>query len=493
VKALIVEVRDESGVPIGGVKVVLGPGRFGWAKTADALSTNDVGRVELMAALAEDPKVAFVAPGFLPRVELFSAVFDEYSGVIVLSRGARIRGRVVDERGDPVAGARVTAARLGAVYEWPDGTDHVPVGAVAEGSLTASDNRGDFALTGLTPEARYVIRATQGELSDQLGFPPRATPNQFDKPLDLVVRPLARLGVRVVDEVNGETVGGPLLRCGLTPGTAFVTPPAGSPRSGTNPANWQTYKYFYVARDAAAAEARARAPFVYVNVVASGYALANVQAPIRFGETSYSDVTLKRTSDGGFGTLRIKASLADGSAFTGQLHVSIGRGQVVANFARGVMDQPLRMPAGEHRVLIAGAGPSGFWWEHSTERPLVQIEKDQETLIRVAVTGAPCVLDIVTGTGEPVPSFDLSVWIKREPRGWMGRWTDVPGLQRREGKPIIWLPFGTHEVRANALGKGLGKAVVTIGATGGEQDLRIVLEKAAEIDFEEAARKFDGK
>ena len=65
-----------------------------------------------------------------------------------LPRGAAITGRVLDEFGDPVAGARVQALR----YQLTQGTRHLtPIGIMAQ-----SDDTGAFRLYGLMPGDYYV-------------------------------------------------------------------------------------------------------------------------------------------------------------------------------------------------------------------------------------------------------------------------------------------------------------------------------------------------
>ena len=69
----------------------------------------------------------------------------------ILSRGGVIAGVVVDDGGEPVAGAQVAAMR----YQWVSGTRRL-VPAPSEGSNDRTDDRGGFRLYGLPPGEYYV-------------------------------------------------------------------------------------------------------------------------------------------------------------------------------------------------------------------------------------------------------------------------------------------------------------------------------------------------
>jgi hypothetical protein len=69
----------------------------------------------------------------------------------ILSRGSVITGRIVDDGGDPVAGAQVSAMR----YAFTGGTRRlVPAGG--DGNMRATDDQGTFRLYGLPPGEYYI-------------------------------------------------------------------------------------------------------------------------------------------------------------------------------------------------------------------------------------------------------------------------------------------------------------------------------------------------
>src|SRR5262249_3376796 len=75
-------------------------------------------------------------------------------GEIVVERGRSVRGQVVDENGQGLAGARVVAARrLGNELDRFLGRP----GPYADGQETLSGEAGAFAIEGLAPEARVLL------------------------------------------------------------------------------------------------------------------------------------------------------------------------------------------------------------------------------------------------------------------------------------------------------------------------------------------------
>ena len=81
----------------------------------------------------------------------------------VLSRGAVITGRIVDDGGEPVAGANVTAMR----FQYVSGTQRLVPGG-SEGGNDRTDDQGTYRLFGLAP-GDYFVSATNR--NDNFGPP----------------------------------------------------------------------------------------------------------------------------------------------------------------------------------------------------------------------------------------------------------------------------------------------------------------------------------
>jgi hypothetical protein len=115
---------------------------------------------------------------------------------IALPRGGAVTGRVVDEFGDPVAGARVQSVRFrsiqGARQLMPFGQDQ-------------TDDTGAFRLYGLTPGDYYISAIPQGgmfsdESNDTTGYAPTYYPATTN------VAEAQRVSVAVGEEVSGISI-----------------------------------------------------------------------------------------------------------------------------------------------------------------------------------------------------------------------------------------------------------------------------------------------
>jgi hypothetical protein len=83
----------------------------------------------------------------------------------VLARGGVIAGTVVDDGGEPVAGAQVGALR----YQWMSGTRRL-VPAFGDGSTDRTDDRGGFRLFGLPPGEYYLNAANRNNQFTMAGM-----------------------------------------------------------------------------------------------------------------------------------------------------------------------------------------------------------------------------------------------------------------------------------------------------------------------------------
>ncbi|HEY6178536.1 MAG TPA: carboxypeptidase regulatory-like domain-containing protein, partial [Kofleriaceae bacterium] len=135
-----VAVVDEAGLPIAdaSVQVVVG----GWTSTTQAAAG---GRVRLGPLPRSYWYIAADAPGHAPAAQWASPAEDDVT--IVLVGGSPLSGRIIDESGQPIAGARVTALPY---YHEPGTT---PV---------RSNDRGEFTIPALAP-GHYTLLAVDDE------------------------------------------------------------------------------------------------------------------------------------------------------------------------------------------------------------------------------------------------------------------------------------------------------------------------------------------
>lgn len=176
-RTLFGRVHDVHGAPIAGAEVTVN----GWRDVA-TFSDAD-GRYELKVTGPPYPLLV-QKTGYRERV------FDAYTveGLqrneldIELLPGAAFRGRVVDEAGHAIAGARVTSMGL------------------ARG--TETDAAGQFVFGGAAPDQNHGITVTKP------GFQPTTTvASPGGEPLHIVLRPGLTLTVRVVGD-RGEALAG---------------------------------------------------------------------------------------------------------------------------------------------------------------------------------------------------------------------------------------------------------------------------------------------
>ena len=131
-------------------------------------TTDDQGRFELKELLGGRYTVSASKGGYVPLqygqrrpseqgtpIDLAEGQSVDKVG-IALPRGSVIAGRIVDEYGEPVAGAVVQAMR----YGYANGTRRlVNAGGGAGGANDRTDDQGGFRLFGLTP-GEYVVSAS---------------------------------------------------------------------------------------------------------------------------------------------------------------------------------------------------------------------------------------------------------------------------------------------------------------------------------------------
>lgn len=151
------QVVDAAGVAVGGVRVIAeGEGHYGYRETR----TDEHGRFAFpdlvpgrtWYASVDEPRFARM---YWRGVGAEIAREDELAADVrlVVHPPHEVRGRIVDEAGDGVEGARLTLAR-----EWLPGAERTQQGHLTETLLTAESGlEGRFALTRLNPGRMTVV------------------------------------------------------------------------------------------------------------------------------------------------------------------------------------------------------------------------------------------------------------------------------------------------------------------------------------------------
>ena len=174
-------VADDSGKPLARARVTLSGPAFG----APAVVTDADGRF-LLSSAPGAKSIVVTRTGYA-RVEVVPAPSGPLE--VRLVRGATVSGRVVDDRGEPVIAARVTAE-----------SSPTPAGA-ASLAAALTDDRGEYRLHGLPQGALklHVVTAgaapaTQGSGDTMLRGPNRYTTfypgvRTYEEGAELVIRP----------------------------------------------------------------------------------------------------------------------------------------------------------------------------------------------------------------------------------------------------------------------------------------------------------------
>jgi hypothetical protein len=188
-------IRDKgTGKPIAGIEI-----RFGSRDLSELLPmalTDAEGRYEAIAPPGEkslfylsDAKGYLKPPqGYLGPVGGNQLAIGPTDGqtlpVIELDRGAALRGSVVDESGNPVAGARIEGkwTQLGEAFKGANGA----TGRLMRTFSTngTSDDRGEFLLQGIHPGANVLLEANLGNAWTDRPQPAAAG---TDTPVKLVI------------------------------------------------------------------------------------------------------------------------------------------------------------------------------------------------------------------------------------------------------------------------------------------------------------------
>ncbi|TAJ23315.1 MAG: sigma-70 family RNA polymerase sigma factor [Planctomycetota bacterium] len=182
-----------SGAPIAGA--VVGEG-WTFHRTA---TTDEHGRYRLEGFAVNGWQELYArAPGFATAqfVQLPAAENGEMRADFELARGHRARGRVVDGRGEPIAGAYVGAVA----------SEYTAQGQDIDWISTRCDEQGRFELDGLDPKLRHcALVSAEGHATKVYDFPAEESAQAELDLGDLPLEAPALIAGRVVDE-HGEPI-----------------------------------------------------------------------------------------------------------------------------------------------------------------------------------------------------------------------------------------------------------------------------------------------
>ena len=306
-----------------------------------------------------------VADGYLPTLR---SLQDEPEISVRLTRGLSIVGRVVDQSGSPLAGARVWASLESNRVAWPNTPHFLRLGELAAGAEGYSDAAGYYKLRGLSPDTRYVLRCSKPQHTFA-GWqdPPVVFPGSGEAP-DLVLRGACRLSVRAVDMDTGEAV--PNLECRFVYKLRDVMPPIdyqsgdaatpGAPEGGFLPEGW--VRVTLARNNRAVPDDRFKTK---VLCSAPGFGTVFKEIPLTEGAVS-AEIPMQKTSQQPWGSVQFSFRFRTSRLpFSGELLMRVwaedGRtsGNARVHVVEGRAEECVPLPLGRYRFSFAGLGSGG--------------------------------------------------------------------------------------------------------------------------------------
>ncbi len=206
-------VVDEADAPVAGAEVRLLPalpaqrmrlsgmhaGRGDGVPSAQASDAEGRFTIPDLAAGRYDLEVlaAGFAPASVPGVQVAEGEGAVDLGTVILVAGATVEGEVRDPQGTAIAGAEIRVQSSG-------GAGFRSVASGGDGPAATSDAAGRFEIVDQRPGKRLALAVTKAGYSSSLVSGVEAPTSE---PLEVVLRPAARLAGRVVDERQRPIAG----------------------------------------------------------------------------------------------------------------------------------------------------------------------------------------------------------------------------------------------------------------------------------------------
>jgi hypothetical protein len=523
-----VVVRDRDGLPVGDASAYLAEPGESAVVSERVVRTDAAGRFRLSVEDGVPGRVHVWASALRPWREPEARV-GARDLVIRLGDGALIEGRVLDERDDPVEGARVFCHFRGNRLAWPHGPGSMRLDGLSDGAEAVSDAQGKFQLTGLPEAGSFQLGAEKPRWRRSRIFRgtksyERMRAETVDLPTvvpgsrDIVVRmrPLARLGLHAINRDTGTWIEGvkPRFREYIDPpsltrgragyvGAEDVAMPVGYDASPSARTEWswqpgdEERVFVYFARDVGPDQRLPPRFPVEVEVRAWAHAERLVATSITFGETERVDVEMQPTFSGEAHPIRFAARFEGGKPFTGRLQVSLGEATDELAFTNGLADRDLSMPIGLHTLGLSGAGWSGEYWVPAGADAEVDVgpPPHETEPFPLTLRGESVRLHVRDEEDRAVDGFSLRVVIpwrgasktggRRgfEDHGWLHGW-DLEARAESSARTLLWLPPGANRIQIMLSGVGSAAAEVECFADGRESDvtLRLARDPPGDVD-----------
>ncbi len=429
--------------------------------THRAATTGDDGVFRLTVDRHDPSWIRVQAPGYLPQDAPLPAVNEMPE--ILLHRGASIRGVVVADSGEPLAGARVWCALPSNRVAWPNVRTSIPASGPAAGSEAVSSTNGEFVLEGLDASREYVLRGAKPGWGDR-SRARRVVPT--GETASIVLCPTATLSVSCMDAATGLPVTAVSLLWSTPRGFSQLSTTAYARATGALPAREDpSHLTIRLLRTDPGVDSD-RELTLRFRACGFGYQDERGFVRLRLAEAQDATVLMRPLASTRLGSVRFSAAYPGGLPYSGYLVLRCAGGagpvpgSVEIAFDEGRSERAVLLPAGALTVRIVGARKSGFWWKPAGPPAEVLVEGASGVqAIRLVVEGNEVRLDVRDPAGRRVRGFDVEVFREGRSRGSWSIW-DVPRWEE-EGRalprfPALMLPPGTSrvEVRVPELGAG---------------------------------------
>jgi len=359
----------------------------------------------------------------------------------------------------------------------------VPASREAFGAEAVTDENGTFTLQGLLPDVVYSVDAEKVHYTLR---PPRPKVLPAASPVRVVMRPLARWKVTIVDAVTGDVVPNALLVGGSrSPALVPLSGPARFVTKGLELGPDQ--RVAGMARDDPDGLGLTPDVRVRFQVFAPNYHRKEFYVEPRMGE----DVPLVVKLDPvrlDLEKVRLGARLSDGSRYTGTLEIVRSGGIDVLRFVDGIAQTPIRLPPGEQRFGVRGGHAPGTWWRPVPGGADVVVASGEsaEEVHWLDLRGARIALTVTGSKGERYDKFDLDV-IEKGRAARPGFFRSFAAACTRDAAlfsssevspppgPFLFLHPGEYELVVNVPGRGYAKSttIVEEGVTEATVDLHL--------------------
>lgn len=467
---------DETGVGLADARVAWVDG----AKTATPATTDEAGQaaIQRLPGVGSREPISVWLRGYVNEI-----VPGPSSGeplVVRLRRGVSISGVVRDDRGEPVAGARVVVSYVGASFRvWPRRIERVPARAAAGGDAI-TNARGEWEVQGLLPGMAFRVIAQAPAYFPQ-GRAPRVVAPQTG--VDVLLVPTAPWSVTFRDRSTGDVVE--LVRWHLRYPSelAAIGLPVGAEPHELREA--QGSSKGLAKRRVAFAIERGEVSTIQLHAQAAGYIDARVHLDLVLGKVSEFTVLLTPER---VGFTRVVLQLPKERTETPQdRFLLVADNQVLAKvtFDDKGRSGALKVPRRDVDAYLQGDSARSLWWRHNgtpIRLPLGSQTGTGVMTVNVKLPHGRVPLRVLGPDGSEQTEFGLRVLTSGRTTPWAALWAERYAAESAQTAhdthlPELMLPPGEWSLEVFVKGIGFAKARASVALNGKAAPVQLKLEE----------------